>query len=90
MSDILHGLLLAVNDQLPSAETPYVKSTYDRLAALGMSDEQIREEIADCLGEEIDEMLHQNRVFDHKKYRALLDALPWNEAPQSQNDLENL
>ena len=90
MSEILHGLLNAVNDQLLSAETPYVKITYDRLAALGMGDAQIREEIADCLGEEIDEMLHKNRIFDTANYRKLLDALPWNEEPVSQNELENL
>ena len=90
MSDILKGLLSAIDDQLQSTATPYVKKTYDRLLALGLSDEQAREEMADCLGAELDEMLEQKRPFDQKLYIALLDALPWEETPQSSNDLQNL
>lgn len=90
MSDILHGLLSAIDDQLQSAATPYVKKTYDRLLALGLTDAQAREEMADCLGEELDEMLEKNRPFDQKNYTALLDALPWQEEPQSLNGLQQL
>lgn len=90
MSDILKGLLSAIDDQLQSTATPYVKKTYDRLLALGLTDEQAREEMADCLGEELDEMLEKKRPFDEKNYIALLDALPWQEEPQSTNDLQNL
>lgn len=90
MSDILSGLLLAINDQLQSADTVYVKKTYDRLLATGMADAQIREELADCLGEELDEMLLLKRVFSEKSYRALLDRLPWGEEPEKMNDLQSL
>jgi hypothetical protein len=90
MSDILKGLLQAVDEQLRSPQTPYVKATYDRLRASGMNDEQTREEIADCLGEELDEMLRQNRGFDETLYKKMLEALPWNEEPDTGNDLDRL
>ncbi len=90
MSDILKGLLQAVDEQLRSPQTRYVKETYDRLLALGQSDEQAREEIADCLGEELDDMLQKNRSFDETLYKKSLDALPWQEEPQTGNDLDRL
>lgn len=90
MAEVLTNLLRAVNEQLCSPQTPYVKACYDRLQALGMEDATIREEIADCLGQELDEMLEKKRAFSEAQYRALLDALPWNEKPLSQNDLSLL
>jgi hypothetical protein len=90
MSDILKGLLQAVDEQLRSPQTRYVKETYDRLLALGQSDEQAREEIADCLGEELDDMLQKNRSFDEMLYKKMLEALPWNEEPDTGNDLDRL
>jgi hypothetical protein len=90
MSDILKGLLQAVDEQLRSTQTPYVKTTYDRLRTLGLSDEQSREEIADCLGEELDEMLRQGRGFDETLYKKMLEALPWDEEPDTGNDLDSL
>jgi len=90
MSDILKGLLQAVDEQLRSPQTRYVKETYDRLLALGQSDEQAREEIADCLGEELDDMLQKNRSFDETLYKKTLDALPWQEDPDTGNDLDRL
>ena len=90
MSDILRGLLQAVDEQLCSPQTAYVKSAYDRLAQLGFSDALAREEIADCLGEELDAMLSEQRPFNEKNYKDLLNSLPWGEEPLSANDLENL
>lgn len=90
MTEVLASLLLAVDDQLRSPQTPYVKACYDRLLSLGMNGKQIREEIADCLGQELDEMLEHKRSFSEANYRALLDALPWKEKPLSQNDLSLL
>jgi hypothetical protein len=90
MAEVLASLLLAVDDQLRSPQTPYVKACYDRLVGLGMNHEQIREEIADCLGQELDEMLEYKRSFSEAHYRILLDALPWQENPMPQNDLHSL
>ncbi|TAE91856.1 MAG: hypothetical protein EAZ81_04630 [Verrucomicrobia bacterium] len=52
MAEVLDSLLLAVEQQLRSPQTPYVKACYERLQSLGMDEAQIREEIADCLGQE--------------------------------------
>ena len=90
MSDILRGLLQAVDEQLCSPQTDYVKSAYDRLRQLGIGDAQAREEIADCLGEELDAMLSHQRPFNEKNYQDLLNSLPWGEYPLSANDLESL
>jgi hypothetical protein len=90
MSDVLQQLLSAVDEQLRSPQTTYVKATFDRLIGGGMSEADAREEIADCLGQELDEMLEQGRSFQEASYRALLDALPWQEKPLSGIDLENL
>jgi hypothetical protein len=90
MAEVLANLLLAVEQQLHSPQTPYVKACFERLQALGMDESQIREEIADCLGHELDEMLEKKRAFSEVQYRALLDALPWQEKPVSNNDLSLL
>lgn len=90
MSDILQILLSAIDEQLHSPQTRYVKDTHQRLMALGMSDAQAREEMADCLGDEMDDMIVRDRDFDEARYRALLDALPWTEEPDSGNDLQRL
>jgi len=90
MSEILSGLIQAVGEQLQSPQTAYVRTTYERLSNLGLSDVQIREEIADCLGEELDEMLALQRPFDEKNYRRLLDQLPWPDEPESLNGLKDL
>jgi hypothetical protein len=90
MSEILNGLMQAIDEQLQSPQTPYVRKTLNRLLALGLSEQQAREEMADCLGEELDDMLAKSRPFQEKSYRALLDALPWEEAPESNNPFQNL
>ena len=90
MSEILSGLIQAVGEQLQSPQTDYVRTAYERLSALGFNDARIREEIADCLGEELDEMLALHRLFDEKNYRRLLDQLPWPDEPESLNGLKDL
>jgi len=38
----------------------------------------------------MDAILGEKRGFSEKNYRALLDRLPWNEEPDTGNDLQNL
>ena len=71
MSEILNGLIQAIDEQLQSPQTPYVRMTLERLLALGLNEQQAREEMADCLGEELDDMLAKSRPFEEKSYRAL-------------------
>lgn len=68
--DDLHD---AVDQQLGSPATPYVRKTYDRLLKEGMSDEEAREAIAECLAEVTDRMYRTRKPFDEKAYRALLE-----------------
>lgn len=70
-----NDLLTAVEQQLAAPQTRYVAKTYERLVSGGMSEQDAKERIAACLGEETDAMYRQKRGFDEKSYRAQLDAI---------------
>lgn len=77
MSEFLESLIPAVEEQMGSAVTPFVKETFDRL----ISDPEILEAdakmmIALCLGDETERMLDEERGFDLKRYHTLLTLLP--------------
>lgn len=65
-------LIAAVEQQLESPATPYVRATYDRLLKAGMDKDEAKERIAECLAEETDAMFRGNREFNEKAYRSLL------------------
>jgi|GEM_PF-7108007 len=67
--DLLH----AVDQQLESPATAYVRATYDRLLGEGLDDAGAREAIARCLAEVTDAMYRTRRPFDEPAYRALLE-----------------
>ena len=69
--DLLH----AVDQQLDSPSTRYVRETFDRLLKNDHSEDEARERIAECLAEESDAMFRSQRPFDEKSYRARLDEL---------------
>ncbi|MFT3991152.1 MAG: hypothetical protein QM680_07055 [Luteolibacter sp.] len=75
--DLLHDLLAAVGQQLVSPQTQYVAKTYGRLVKLGLSSDEAKNQIALCLGEEMDEVMRKKRGFDEKSYRESLDTLPY-------------
>ena len=74
--DLLPDLIAAVEQQLSSLQTPYVAITLARLTALGLQENEVKSQIALCLGEEMDQVLRKRRGFDEKAYRASLEALP--------------
>jgi hypothetical protein len=74
--DILPDLLAAVEQQLVSPQTKYVATTFERLCKAGLDAQQAKEQIALCLGEQMDEMTRRKRGFDEKAYREALDELP--------------
>lgn len=74
--DLLPDLLAAVEQQLDSPQTKYVAKTMERLVKAGMDEAEAKNQIALCLGEEMDQVLRKHRGFDEKAYRAALDALP--------------
>jgi len=81
--DLFPDLLAAVDQQLVSPQTHYVAATLARLTTLGLDPTSAKDQIALCLGEQLDQVLRQHRGFDAAAYRAALDALPFpDEEPQ--------
>ena len=77
MSDeLLPDLLAAVEQQLVSPQTKYVAKTLERLKTAGLEEGEAKNQIALCLGEQMDEMMRTKRGFDEKAYREALDGLP--------------
>jgi hypothetical protein len=77
MSDELFtDLVAAVEQQLASPQTRYVAKTFERLQKLGLDDNAAKQQIALCLGEEMERVMKTRRGFDEKAYREALDTLP--------------
>jgi len=81
MSELLPDLLAAIEQQLASPQTPYVRKTLDRLISDGLEESEAKTQIALCLGEEMDQILRKKRPFDEKSYRASLEMLPMEAEP---------
>lgn len=75
-SELRADLLLAVEQQILSPETPYVGKTYQRLLKLGLGESAAKFQIVCCLCEEMDQILKKHRGFDEKSYSRALDSLP--------------
>lgn len=80
--ELLPDLLAAVEQQLASPRTKYVSKTLERLVSGGMEEAEAKNQIALCLGAEMDEILRHKRGFDENAYREALDALPLDEAEE--------
>mgnify|MGYP001820174695 CR=1 FL=1 len=77
MSDLFSTLLPAIEQQLQSEDTPFVRATYDRLVADENCDcEEAKHMIALCLADETERMLEDGRPFDLDRYKTLLELLP--------------
>ncbi|MFD0895297.1 hypothetical protein KBB96_20830 [Luteolibacter ambystomatis] len=74
--DLLPELLAAVEQQLTSPQTKYVAKTLERLLKLNVPEAEAKEQIALCLGQEMDAAYRKRRGFDEKSYKGLLDELP--------------
>ncbi|BCU75676.1 hypothetical protein [Luteolibacter sp. LG18] len=84
--DLLPELLAAVEQQLTSPQTKYVAKTLDRLLKLGVPDSEAKEQIALCLGQEMDAAYRKRRGFDEKSYKGLLDELPVAADEEEENE----
>jgi hypothetical protein len=74
--DLLPDLLAAVEQQLASPATRYVSKTLQRMVSIGLEESEAKRQIADCLGEQLDEMMRRKRGFDVAAYREALAGLP--------------
>ncbi|MFC5049393.1 hypothetical protein ACFPK9_02000 [Rubritalea spongiae] len=76
-TDLVTSLIPAVQEQLNSKDTPYVKKAYDRILELeDVDEEEALKMIALCLADESNRMFIDKRDFDVERYQELLDALP--------------
>ena len=74
---LIESLLPAIEQQLESPATPYVKTTFVRLTEKEqLSPNEAMEMMALCLADESNRMFIDKRDFDAKRYQELLDALP--------------
>lgn len=78
---LIDSLLPAVEEQLESPQTPYVKETFTRLVEKEqVSPDDAKEMIAYCLADETNRMFIDKRDFDVLRYQELLALLPKAEA----------
>ena len=77
---LVENLIPAVEQQLESGATPYVKVTFDRLVKAGEEEAEAKKLIALCLADESNRMFVDKRDFDVVRYQELLNALP--EVPE--------
>ena len=69
--------LPAIEEQLNSPETPYVREAFDRiLNEPDIEEEEAKAMLAFCLADEIEAMMAGEREFDGKRYLMLLELLP--------------
>jgi len=74
---LIESLLPAVDQQLDSEQTPYVKATFTRLVEKEqISPDEAKELIAVCLADESNRMYIDKRDFDIARYQQLLEGLP--------------
>lgn len=77
---LIESLLPAVEQQLTSPQTPYVKQTFTRLVEKeGISPDSAKELIALALADESNRMFIDKRDFDVERYQELLGSLPGEE-----------
>ena len=75
--NLIESLLPAVEQQLESPDTPYVKKTFTRLVEQeALSPEEAKELLALCLADESNRMFIDKRDFDVARYQQLLAGLP--------------
>jgi hypothetical protein len=82
--DLLPELVAAVEQQLASPQTKYVAKTFERLTKGGLADAEAKEQIALCLGQEMDASFRKRRGFDEKSYKELLSNLPMEAADEEE------
>ena len=70
------GLFDIINTQIKSNNPPETKLTFERLKALGYSEEDVMQQIAQCLTIEIYSVLKDEKRFNKVRYDRNLKNLP--------------
>lgn len=75
---LIESLLPAIEEQMESPATPYVKKTFVRLTEVEqLSPIESKEMMAICLADESNRMFVDKRDFDVARYQQLLNDLPF-------------
>lgn len=75
--DLIETSLPAVEEQLNSPQTPYVKTAYENLTGThGLDPDTAKELIAQALAIVLNNMMLSGRPFDTNQYKQLLSELP--------------
>ncbi len=70
------AILAAVEEQINSPESPYVREHYNRLLALDIDKDDVMKLLGSVLAAEMWEISVQGREFDEKQYIERLEKLP--------------
>lgn len=77
MDEVVEKLLPAIEEQLTSPETPYVREAFDRiLTEPDIEENEAKAMLAFCLADEMEAMMANEREFDSDRYQMLLTLLP--------------
>lgn len=68
-------LISAVEQQLESKDTAFVRKVYEKLLDGGMTESEAKEAMAACLAEESDKMFRSQKPFDTDSYRRSLESI---------------
>ncbi len=74
--ELSESLIPAVEQQLISSETPFVKEHHDRLLGEGIDGNEAKMMIALCLADEVETLQKENRDFSLSRYQQMLQFLP--------------
>lgn len=75
--EISRALIPAIEEQMESAETPFVKGEYIRLTEEeGEEPEEAKMMMALCLADEIEALQLEGREFSLERYEKMLKFLP--------------
>ena len=75
-NELIQQLIPAVEQQLESPATPFVKDHFDALIEAGESADEAKKMIALCLADETNRMFIEKRDFDLERYASLIEELP--------------
>lgn len=70
------NLIPAVEQQMESEETPFVKEHYTRLVEEGIEETEAKMMIALCLADEVETLQKEGREFNLLRYESMIQFLP--------------
>lgn len=74
--ELSSNLIPAVEQQMESAETPFVKEHFLRLQEEGIEETEAKMMIALCLADEVETLQKEGREFNLLRYESMIQFLP--------------